>query len=224
MTAHRVIFTPSGKRGEFPAGTSVLAAARALGVDLDSVCGGRGICGRCQILIAEGAFAKHAIASGAAHASPWNEVEQRYADRRGAFARGRRLGCQAGICGDLLVDVPAESQLHRQVVRKRVEEHPIEIDPVVRLYYVETSEPEMREPSSDFLRLRSALREQWGLEGVRADLAVLADLQKTLRAGEWKATVALRKSRDIVAVMAGVSDRAYGVAVDVGSTTIAAHL
>ena len=98
MTAHRVVFLPSGKRGEFAEGTSLLAAARALGVDLDSVCGGRGICGRCQIEVAEGEFAKHAISSDAAHASPWNEVEERYASKRGKLSPGRRLGCQAPHC------------------------------------------------------------------------------------------------------------------------------
>ena len=224
MTAHRVVFLPSGKRGEFPEGTSLLAAARALGVDLDSVCGGRGICGRCQIEVAEGEFAKHAISSNAAHASPWNDVEERYASKRGPFASGRRLGCQAEICGELVVDVPPESQVHRQVVRKRAEEHPIDIDPVVRLHYVEVREPDMQEPSSDFRRLQQALAAQWGVADAEADLATLAGLQKTLRAGRWTATVALRKGRDIVVVRPGFSERAYGVAIDVGSTTIAAHL
>ncbi len=224
MSAHRVVFTPSGKRADFPDGTSLLAAARTLGVDLDSVCGGRGICGRCQIDIAEGDFAKHAIVSSAGHATPWNEVEERYAGKRGPFARNRRLGCQARVCGDLVVDVPAESQVHRQVVRKRAEEHPIDIDPAVRLHYVEVAEPDMHDPSSDFRRLQKALSEQWDVFEAQADLAVLAGLQKALRAGGWKVTAALRKGRDIVAVTPGFAERAYGVAVDVGSTTIAAHL
>ena len=224
LSAHRVVFTPSGKRGEFADGTSLLAAARELGVDLDSVCGGRGICGRCQIDIAEGDFAKHALLSSADHVTPWGEVESRYADKRGALPPGRRLGCQARICGDLVIDVPPESQVHRQVVRKRAETHPIEIDPVVRLYYVEVAEPDMHEPASDLRRLQQALSEQWGLAETNADLATLATLQKTLRAGQWKVTAALRKGRDIVAIMPGFAERAYGVAIDVGSTTIAAHL
>ena len=120
--------------------------------------------------------------------------------------------------------MPAESQVHRQVVRKRAEEHPIEIDPVVRLHYVEVREPNLREPSSDFRRLQEALAEQWGVSDAGADLATLARLQKTLRAGGWKATVAVRKGRDIVAVFPGFAERAFGVAVDVGSTTIAAYL
>jgi uncharacterized 2Fe-2S/4Fe-4S cluster protein (DUF4445 family) len=100
LSSHRVVFTPSGKRGELAEGTSLLAAARELGVDLDSVCGGRGICGRCQVVIAEGDFAKHAIHSSADHVTRWGEAESRCASKRGPFPPGRRLGCQAKICGD----------------------------------------------------------------------------------------------------------------------------
>ena len=207
-----------------PAGTSILAAARKLGVDLDSVCGGRGICSRCQIEVAVGQFAKHNVVSSLDHVTPWSDVEQRYVDKRGALRAGRRLGCQAQILGDLVVDVPAESQVHRQVVRKRAEAHPIEIDPVVRLYYVEVREPDMHDPSSDLRRLQAALSEQWGLGETRANLDVLRGLQKTLRAGAWQVTVAVRKGRDIVAVTPGFRQRALGLAFDIGSTTIAAHL
>ena len=133
-----VVFTPSGRRGRFEHGTTVLEAARRLGVDLDSVCGGRGICGRCQIEVAEGEHAKHGIVSTASNLTPAAEVEERYAADRG-LADGRRLGCTAGVCGDVVIDVPPESQLYRQVVRKEADAHPIEIDPVVRLYYVEVA-------------------------------------------------------------------------------------
>jgi uncharacterized 2Fe-2S/4Fe-4S cluster protein (DUF4445 family) len=221
---HLVVFTPSGKRGRFPEGTSVLEAARRLGVDLDSVCGGRGICGRCQIGVQDGSFPKHGIESRPDHVTGWNAVEERYTSKRGALVDGRRLGCQAKVTGDLVVDVPPDSQVHRQVVRKRAEAHPIEIDPVVRLYYVEVEEPDMHDPSSDFRRLALALELQWQVSGVRADLPVLAILQKMLRAGEWKVTVAVRKGRDIVAIWPGLRELAHGLAVDIGSTTIAAHL
>jgi uncharacterized 2Fe-2S/4Fe-4S cluster protein (DUF4445 family) len=224
LSDHLVVFTPSGKRERLPEGLSILEAARKLGVDLDSVCGGRGICGRCQIEIAEGQFAKHGATSARDHVTPWSEVEQRYADKRGPLAPGRRLGCQARVRGDLVIDVPADSQVHRQVVRKRAETHPIVIDPVVRLYYVEVREPDMHDPSSDLRRLQSALAGQWGLGEARADLSILRGLQKALRAGQWQVTVALRKGRDIVAVLPGFHERALGIAFDIGSTTIAAHL
>jgi uncharacterized 2Fe-2S/4Fe-4S cluster protein (DUF4445 family) len=224
VSDHLVVFTPSGRRGRFADGTTLLAAARALGVDLDSVCAGRGICGRCQVEIAEGSFPKLALESGAAHAGPQGPTEQRYALRRGGLGATRRLGCQARLCGDVLADVPPESQLHRQVVRKDADARPVAIDPVVRLHYVEVAEPDMHDPASDFRRLCDALRTQWGIDGVHASLPVLAGLQAALRVGAWRVTVAVRLGREIVAIWPGLRDRAHGLAVDIGSTTIAAHL
>ncbi len=221
---HLVVYTPSGKRGRFPEGTSVLEAARRLGVDLDSVCGGRGICGRCQVLVAEGEFPKHGITSAASHVTASNAVEARYAEKRGPLAAGRRLGCQARVCGDLVIDVPPDSQVHRQVVRKEAEAREIAIDPLVRLHYVQVREPDMDDPSSDLRRLQAALAEQWGLTETRAGTAVLRTLQPMLRKGQWSVTVAVREGRDIVAVWPGFRDKAYGAAIDIGSTTIAGHL
>ena len=218
-----VLFTPSGRRGRFPLGTPVLDAARELGVDIDSVCGGRGLCGRCQVSLSTGEFAKLGVTSNADHLSGVSATEARYASRRG-LASGRRLSCQAMVLGDVVIDVPAESQVHRQIVRKRAEARKIEIDPVVRLHYVEVAEPDMHEPASDLRRLQAALGEQWGLEALGADLGVIQNLQPTLRRGGWKATAAVREGNHIIHVWPGFHDRAYGLAVDVGSTTIAAHL
>jgi uncharacterized 2Fe-2S/4Fe-4S cluster protein (DUF4445 family) len=224
MSEYTIAFSPSGKRGRFVKGVSVLEAARKLGVDLDSVCGGRGICGRCRVSIVEGVDQKRAIASALDHVTEMGAVEERYQRVRRSFARGERLGCQARICGDLLVDVPAESQLHRQVVRKRAEAWPVKIDPVSRLHYVEVEKPDMADPSSDFRRLEKALSEQWGLVGVKAELAVLRGLQKTLRAGDFAVTACVRHGRDIVALYPGLKERVLGLAFDIGSTTVAAHL
>ncbi|MBU0641791.1 MAG: 2Fe-2S iron-sulfur cluster binding domain-containing protein, partial [Alphaproteobacteria bacterium] len=112
-----VIFTPSGKRGHVAPGTTVLQAARQLGVDLDSVCGGRGICSKCQVQPSFGEHAKHGIHADPDALSDVNTVEERY-DRVRGLKPGRRLGCQACIQGDVVLDVPPESQVHKQVVRK----------------------------------------------------------------------------------------------------------
>ena len=218
-----VVFTPSGRRGRFPVGTSVLQAARALGVDLDSVCGGRGICGRCQVVQSIGAFAKHGIESAPAHLSPVTEVESRYASEN-PLAPGRRLGCSAGILGDVVIDVPPESQVHRQVVRKRVEVHDIEMNPMVHLHYVEVQEPDMHDPASDLRRLKEALEFEWRLASLECHPEVLHALQETLREGGFSVTVAIYDEREIIAVWPGYKDRIFGLAVDVGSTTVAAHL
>lgn len=224
-----VIFTPSGKRGNFPVGTPVLTAARQLGVDLDSVCGGRGICSRCQITPSYGDFSKHGVTVAKDALSEWNAVEERYKSIRGLID-GRRLGCQAKVEGDVVIDVPPESQVHKQVVRKRAEARDITLNPTVRLFYVEVEQPDMHEPSGDLERLVAALQIQWELGEVNADPSVLKTLQTTLRKGEWKVTVALHQAADdaphtILRLWSGFFDSPiYGLAVDLGSTTIAAHL
>ena len=218
-----VVFTPSGKRGRFPIGTPLLTAARTLGVDIDSVCGGRAICGRCQVLVAEGEFAKHGVRSTADSLSPASESEQRYAARR-VLAEGRRLSCQARVEADVVVDVPSNSQVHRQVVRKEAEARDIELYPLVKLHYVEVAEPDMHDPSGDLQRLEIALAREWQLANLECDLSVLQQLQPVLRAGDWKVTVAVHDTSRIIAVWPGFHETAFGLAVDVGSTTIAAHL
>jgi len=223
-----VIFTPSGKRGRFALGTPVLTAARQLGVDLDSVCGGRGICSKCQITPGYGEFPKHGVTVHEGALSEWNAVEERY-DRIRGLPEGRRLGCQAKVMGDIVIDVPPESQVHRQVIRKSATQRDITMDPATRTYYVEVQEPDMHEPSGDFQRLAEALRDQWQIEGLRADIALLSRLQPILRKGEWKVTVAIHRDHQsgpkIVDVWPGYFEgHLYGLAIDLGSTTIAAHL
>ena len=218
-----VVFTPSGKRGRVAHGTTVLQAARDLGVDLDSVCGGRAICGRCQVTLSEGAFPKHGIESRAAHLSGLGENEVAY-DEVDGLAEGRRLGCSARLLGDAVIDVPPESQVHRQVVRKRTEVHDLSVNPLVRLHVIEVSEPSMHEPVSDLRRLLEELEFEWGLTDLECDLHVLTTLQGALRAGQWQVTVAVFREREIVAIWPGYHDTALGMAFDIGSTTIAAHL
>lgn len=218
-----VVFMPSGKRGHFPAGTPLLSAARALGVDIDSVCGGRGLCGRCQVVVAEGEFAKHGVTSRSANLSPFSETESRFAARV-PMIEGRRLSCAARVESDVVIDVPASSQVHRQVVRKDAAVRAIELHPVVRLHYVQVQPPDMHDPSGDLRRLYDALELEWRLTRLSCDLSVLQSLQGALRAGGWQVTVAVHAGRQIVGVWPGLHEQIYGLAVDVGSTTIAAHL
>ena len=219
-----VAFMPSGRRGRFPIGTPILDCARQLGVDIDSVCGGRGICGRCQVVVAEGEFSKHGIQSVAGHVSPRGEPENLFDSRKG-LAADRRLSCHALLWGDVVIDVPADSQVHKQVVRKRAEVRDILMDPAIRLHYCVVDEPDMHNPLGDFERLLKALHEQWGIEDLEEiDMRVLRTLQDSLRKGDWKVTVALHRNLRITAVWPGLVNSAYGIAFDIGSTTIAAHL
>ena len=224
-----IVFTPSGKRGRFPVGTPILTAARQLGVDLDSVCGGRGICSKCQITPGLGEFAKHGVTVAPDALSEWNAVEERYKSKRGLI-EGRRLGCQATVQSDVVIDVPPESQVHKQVVRKRAEAREITVNPSTKLYYVEVEEPDMHEPSGDLERLVRAIEAEWGIQNIHADLHILQALQPVLRKGDWKVTVAIHlgdseNAPRIMHIWPGYYEgTVYGIAVDLGSTTIAGHL
>ena len=203
-------------------GKSVLEAAQQLGVDLDTVCGGRGICDRCQVDQSLGEFAKFGIHSKAEHLSTQTASEKAF------FAEGtpqtRRLGCQAKLLGDTVIDIPPESQAHRQVVRKRVDVHNITVNPAIRLHYVEVPEPDMHEPSGDLERMLEALEFEWGLTDLSYDFRILGQLQTILREGKWCVTAAVHHEKEVIAVWPGLKTQVYGLAVDVGSTTIAAHL
>jgi len=222
-----VLFMPSGRRGRFPVGTPVLDAARSLGVYIESVCGGRGICGRCQIEVEDGHFAKHGVTSSQDHLSPFTDTEARYVKKRGELSGPRRLSCSATIQGDLVVDVPQDVQINRQIVRKRAETRVIERDPITQLCYVEVDEPDMEKPLGDTDRLLRALAKEWRFEELRIDFDLLPRVQKILREGEWKVTAAVHLSRggpEVIGLWPGLKNFACGIAVDIGSTTIACHL
>ena len=229
MSEHLVLFMPSGKRGRFARGTPVLDAARELGVYVESVCGGRGICGRCQVEVQTGRFAKHGITSEAANISGWSAKEARYVEKRGALAEGRRLSCSALIEGDLVIDVPQDSVVNAQVVRKKATDKVIERNPAIGLCYVEVEEPDMHKPLGDLDRLKAALARDWGYENLAVDFRLVPRVQSILRQGKWGVTAAIHRDGEtdrptIIALWPGLKNEAWGIACDIGSTTIAMHL
>ncbi|HHN67731.1 MAG TPA: DUF4445 domain-containing protein [Thermopetrobacter sp.] len=207
----RVLFMPSGLRGTSGPEETLLGAARRLGVDLDSACGGRAICGRCQIAVQEGRAEKEGITSAAGHLSPPTEAEKKYADLRG-LRQGRRLACQARVMGDVIIDVPPESQLHEQLVRKEADSRDIAVDPLIRALPLRLDDP---------AELAAALAEEWAITEVEIDESV------TPPAGEVTAILHqphIDATPRVIDVRPGFDEKLLGLAVDVGSTTIAAHL
>ncbi|SCB42886.1 Uncharacterized 2Fe-2 and 4Fe-4S clusters-containing protein, contains DUF4445 domain [Rhizobium multihospitium] len=223
-----VLFMPSGKRGHFPVGTPVLEAARQLGVYVESVCGGRATCGRCQVSVQEGNFAKHKIVSSNDHLSPIGPKERRYAEVRD-LPEGRRLSCSALIQGDLVIDVPQDTVINAQVVRKAADERVIARDPAVHMCYVEVEEPDMHKPLGDLDRLKAAIAADWKYDNLEVDFNLIPQVQSILRKGEWKVTAAIHRDLNterprLIALYPGLKNEAYGIACDIGSTTIAMHL
>ncbi|RAZ89253.1 drug:proton antiporter [Mesorhizobium hawassense] len=228
ITDPLVLFMPSGKRGRFPVGTPVLDAARQLGVYVESVCGGRATCGRCQIEVQEGNFAKHKIVSSNDHISPKGAKEERYERVRGLPER-RRLSCSAQILGDLVIDVPQDTVINAQTIRKDADTRVIARDTAIRMCYVEIEEPDMHKPLGDLDRLKIALMKDWGLKNLEFDFYLMPQVQGILRKGNWAATAAIHKDADsdiarVIALWPGLKNEAYGLACDIGSTTIAMHL
>ena len=226
----KIIFNPSGRQGLVDVGINLLTAARQIGVDIDSVCGGRAMCGRCQIEVGEGVFAKHGVNSSPDHLTHPTSTEIRYADKRN-LSNGRRLACQCNVIDDLVIDVPATSQMHQQLIRKAADNRLVDINPPSRLCFIEVREPDMHEPSGDLRRVAEALMEQWpdrltvsSSSKITAELSVLQKLQTTLRKSKWQVTVVLRDGAHIVAILPGLKTQILGAAIDIGSTTMSAQI
>ncbi|MGC8781640.1 MAG: ASKHA domain-containing protein [Anaerolineae bacterium] len=219
----RVVFQPSGRQADVPVGTTLLDAARAMGVEIEAICNGRQTCGKCQVVIEEGFFPKHGISSAADHLTPIDGRESKYwADH--PRLPGRRLACSCEVLGDLMVYVPEESQAHKQVVRKAATERAITVDPAVRLYYVEIQPPTLEHQLGDWDRLAAELAGRFGLRNLRLDPVLLGSLQEIVRQEDWRVTVTVWQDREVVRVQPGYREELYGLAVDIGTTTIAMHL
>lgn len=223
-----VLFMPSGKRGRFPVGTPVLDAARSLGVYVESVCGGRATCGRCQVSVQEGSFAKHKIVSTLENISVKGPKEERHESIRG-LPDGRRLSCSSQILGDLVIDVPQDTVINAQVVRKAATDRVIERNAAIQLCYVEVDEPDMHKPLGDLDRLKVMLEKDWGWKDLLIAPHLIPQVQGILRKGNWGVTAAIHRDMDssrpfIVGLWPGLKNEAYGIACDIGSTTIAMHL
>jgi uncharacterized 2Fe-2S/4Fe-4S cluster protein (DUF4445 family) len=204
-------------------GSTVLDAARKLGAGVESVCGGKGLCGKCKIRIEEGYFPKYRIRSAIASTHTKSQANGKFINKT-QLRRGYRLACQTLIHGDIVVFVPEESRKGQQVVRKEATARKIKLNPAVKKYYVELQPASLHDPLGDFERLREALAKKYQIEVVNIDYPVLLKLQNTVRRRGWKVTVSVWKDREIIAIEAGKVEKGYGLAVDIGTTTVAGYL
>lgn len=225
----KVVFQPSGIAAEIADQPTVLELARRSGVDLDSVCSGRGICGRCQISAPVGQFPKWGIDATETALSQPGPTEQNYRGVR-ALSPGRRLGCAARILGDAVIDIPTESQRHRQVVRKglNLDGRPLRIDPAVVAIYLEPAPADLDGPPSASALIQAA----WTASGRPGTLQfrppTLAHLRSAIDAGGLTLVCEANEADSawptVCAVYPGLVESLLGVAIDLGSTTIAGHL
>jgi uncharacterized 2Fe-2S/4Fe-4S cluster protein (DUF4445 family) len=217
-----VIFQPSGRRGEVPKGVNIIEASRLLGVDIEALCGEKKVCGKCIVRVEDGHFEKYGITSSKDNVSDWQVEEEKFinAERR---EKGFRLGCMAEINDDILVFVPEESRAGKQVVSKAARDIHIDHNPAIRLYSVEVDPPTFEDPTADFERICRALERDYGLQDLNIDIFCLRTLPDVLREGKWAATVSVWNDKEIIRVRPGTAERTYGMAIDVGTTTVAAY-
>jgi uncharacterized 2Fe-2S/4Fe-4S cluster protein (DUF4445 family) len=223
MSEHMVIFQPSGRRGKVNSQATLRDAAQALGVEVESICGGKGTCGKCKVIIHEGFFEKYGIESKMSNLSPLTDVERKHL-KESEISSNYRLACASKINGDVLVFIPEESRGGGQIVRKAAGEVKIELDPAIRKYYVELPAPSLHDPEGDLERLLTELERTHNLRGLEIDYLAVKELPLALRKGDWKVTVTVWNDREIIWVEPGLVSRRLGLAVDIGTTTVVGYL
>jgi uncharacterized 2Fe-2S/4Fe-4S cluster protein (DUF4445 family) len=218
-----VIFQPSGRRGLIDKGKTIMEASIALGVDIEGICGEKATCGKCKIRIEAGVFEKYGIESGLDSISPIKEGDRKYLSNQQLQDR-YRLACQTEILGDLVIFVPEESRIGKQVVRKAAGKITVDLKPAVRKYYVELSKATLDDTLGDFERITDELNDKFKLTNLTIDYQALLSLQNIVRKADWKVTISIWQNREIIKVEPGHIKKSYGLALDVGTTTVAGYL
>ncbi len=220
---HRVIFQPSGRRGEIEEGKTVLEASRELGVEIESLCGGQRSCGKCKVKLEEGHLERYGITSLTRNLTAFTLEEENFITDK-EKSEGYRLACSAEVKGDILIFVPEESRAEKQVIRKEAGEKEIRLNPAIRLYHLKITPPTFHDPLGDFERVMESLNKNHRLSSLTIDYPTLLKLSKTLRQGNWEITAAIWMEREIIDVKPGRIEDVYGLAVDIGTTTVAGYL
>jgi len=224
MSTHTVHFLPSGAVTQVPTGALIADAARQAGLDLQLPCGGQGRCGRCAVIVREGTVRRRATLRLSAE----------------DLAAGYALACQSVIEGDLTVEVPPQERIERRLTTEKAArrvEAPFAYDwrvhqPIQR-YFVQLTPPSLDDQTDDWARLGRELARQHGLRGLTADLPTLQKLGATLRASDWAVTAVVERDAwdrpdgppRLVDLLPGdQSDQSWGVAIDIGTTTVTVYL
>lgn len=203
---------PVGRRIRGDASSSILDALRESGIWIRSECGGKGTCGQCRIIVKESAGLR-----------PVTEFEGRHLTET-EIERGYRLACQSIPRKSLTVFIPEESRVRERRIQVEGVERPVGLNPMIRKLHLRLIPPTLSDVRPDADRLMEALKGVDGGLGFEVDHDVLRGLPDLLRASEWDVTVTLLGDR-VVSVEGGdTADLSYGVAVDIGTSKMVAHL
>lgn len=212
-------FTDEDRVIDVPAGTSILAGAEEAGIDVEALCGGDGVCGTCAVV----------VEAGGTHFSPI-APDERAVLSDSQIDRGYRLGCRATVeDGAVSVSVPPASRLESGIIMTEGRSLDIDLQPALRLYPLHVSQPSLDDTVADLERVYEALEREYDLEVSTCDRLALRNLPNTLRAETGGAdtshcTAAVYGGAELVALFPGRRESTYGIAVDVGTTTLAVYL
>lgn len=189
---YKIVFQPSGTVTEVEEGTNLLAAAQNAGVDIQAYCGGGKVCGKCRVKVVTGQFDKHKIKSSADHLTAFTQ-EEAAQFKKDEVEAGYRLACAAAVTGDLVIEVPRESQKQSQIVLEKGKNRTVELDPAVKRYYLELEPANLKDNRDDYTRVCDTLMAQYPeiTERPEIDFETLRKLPTAVRKGEWKVTVYL---------------------------------
>lgn len=209
MSNYTVVFEPIGRKGECWDDESILECARELGIGISSICGGKGTCGTCRIQLTGGKLSAPTPAEFKVFSS--KELDD-----------GWRLACQSVPESDCQIVIPPESLSASERIYLDGMETAISLDSPVKGYHIEMTPPSLTDQQSDASRVLAALKKQHGISCTRVDNEVLHTISPHLRQWKWRCRVSVRGD-EIVAISSG-KDRQLGLAVDLGTTTIAVYL
>jgi uncharacterized 2Fe-2S/4Fe-4S cluster protein (DUF4445 family) len=212
MEKNIIIFQPEGKRVEIEKDNSIYDAALKGGIDLVSICNGKGTCGKCKVIV-----------ENMESVGPLTEKESEMLSNDEVH-NNIRLACLTKVRGDLTVRVPEYSRTGKQRLQIEGIETPINLNPSLRKYYLELKEPSLDDPRSDVDRIKYYLYENFNLSNLTMDYNLLKNLAKILREAEWKFTVVIWQNNIIDIDNNDTTDRIFGYAVDIGTTKLAGYL
>ncbi|HQM81932.1 MAG TPA: ASKHA domain-containing protein [Syntrophorhabdaceae bacterium] len=207
MKNYKVLFLPSSKEITAKEGSTILDIAREAGVYINSQCNGRGSCGKCRVQIMEG------------EAGPFTHEESDLI-RNLEKEFGYRLACKARIASDVKVLLPGENVLTSKASKKIFAKGSISINPAVKCHRISLG-PDKAGRAADIIE---KFRVEHGLTDAAIDPWIIQNLEKEPLKDKRKIVVSVWMGKEIVALHPGESVRPLGLALDIGTTTIALYL
>ncbi len=217
----QICFTPSGLKYRSEQGETLLQVAQDAGVAIRSLCGGYGQCHQCWVEISEGKHSKFGVECKAENVSGLTSLERQLIADNPNY-KGKRLACQTRIQGDLVIDVPEESQEHKAYISKKSAKKNYSLSSAISLLNCELEESILDENPSATENLLAQLEKQ-GINA-KVDFSLLRELQGLIHKTKGNLTVAVRDNNEVVALYPQGKQQIIGAAIDIGSSTLALYI